>query len=210
MNKKLLYTLIASMSVISVTAYADPVADDNNTALTTKGYVDTGLKYVYDSIKGDVTDVEGDITNIQGDITDLQTAIGTEGTGNTPGTGLTGDIEALQDTIGTATVGNEPGTGLIGDVEELQGALSDGNGDLINVGTLKQTVDGLSANSAIDGANTGVRISNKKIQLDVGNAANTTYVYKTDNTGTGSWQALEVESSWNPTAFENNVLNGGN
>lgn len=206
MKKSILFGLMTSLSVFSISAYADPVADDSTSALTTKGYVDTGLKYVYDSIKDDVTDVEGDITNIQGDITDLQTAIGTEGTG----TGLTGDIEALQDTIGTATVGNEPGTGLIGDVEELQGALSDGNGDLINVGTLKQTVDGLSANSAIDGANTGVRINNKKIQLDVGNAADTTYVYKTDSTGAGSWQALEVESTWNPTAFENNVLNGGN
>ena len=87
---------------------------------------------------------------------------------------------------------------MSGDVADLQDALGDGNGNLIDVSTLKETVDGLSANSAIDGANTGVRISDKKIQLDVGNASNTTYVYKTDSNGNGTWQAMEVEDSWNP------------
>ena len=166
MNKKLLYTLIASMSVISVTAYADPVADDNNTALTTKGYVDTGLKYVYDSIKGDVTNVEGDITN-------LQNTVGAPATATSDATGLVGDVANLQDTIGTEGQGNTPGTGLTGRIEALEDAVT----TLDNLGT-----DNLDAN--------------KK------------YILQTNAQGEGSWSEIEVESTWNPTAFENNVLHG--
>ena len=75
MKKGFLYGLIASVSVFSIAAYADPVADADSSALTTKGYVDTGLKYVYDAIKGDVGDVQGDITNLQNTVgnTDMGT-----------------------------------------------------------------------------------------------------------------------------------------
>ena len=130
MKKKLLYSLIASMSMISIGAYAAPGDDASNSALTTKGYVDTGLKYVYDSIKGDVN-------NVQGDITDLQNTVGAPASGGNAATGLVGDVAGLQDAIGTAGVGSTPGTGLTGRVEALEDTVT----TLDNLGT-----DDLEAN----------------------------------------------------------------
>ncbi len=229
MKKRVLYSLLTSLAVFSTAAYAE---DAPTSALTTKGYVDSGLKYVYDSIKDEVTDVQGDITNLQtalsdgngglidvsdlqdtigtatngntpgtgliGDIEDLQDAVGTAGNGNTPGTGLTGDIEALQDTIGTAGSGNTPGTGLTGDIEALQDTIGDANGGLVKrVNDLESSSNVYTAGDGIAvtaGANQGDPAT---ISLDLGTtAANTTYVYKTDANGDGSWQALEVEDSW--------------
>lgn len=191
MKKKLLYSLIASMSMISIGAYAAPGDDASTSALTTKGYVDAGLKYVYDVAEG----------TENGTVKTLKNTVGNAVLGTSAQT-VTGAINELNTTINGDGVNSD---GLVGDVADLsddvadlQDALGDGNGNLIDVSTLKETVDGLSANSAIDGANTGVRISDKKIQLDVGNASNTTYVYKTDSNGNGTWQAMEVEDSWNP------------
>lgn len=216
MKKKLLYSLMASLSMISVGAYAEPVTDDSTAALTTKGYVDAGLKYVYDSIQSDVGDIQGDITN-------LQNTVGAPASGGNAATGLVGDVAGLQDAIGTAGVGNTPGTGLTGDVEALQDALDDGNGNLIDVSQLKDTVgddsSGLvkrvneleaASQEYIEG--TGIDISQNAqgknvVSLDLGTTQNnTTYVFKTDANGNGTWQAMEVEDSWSPTAFENNVL----
>lgn len=183
MKKSVLYSLIASMSMISVAASAAPVADDSTASLTTKGYVDSGLKYVYDAIKGDVTNVQGDITDLQTalsdgngglvDVGDLADTVGATGTGGNPSTGLVGDVEELQGKIGTATAGNVPGTGLTGRVENLENAVE----TLDNLGT-----DDLDAN--------------KK------------YILQTDSEGQGSWSEIAIESTWSPEAFENNVLNG--
>lgn len=185
MKKSFLYGLIASVSMVSFQAYADPVPDATSSALTTKGYVDAGLKYVYDVAEG----------TENGTVKTLKNTIGNTAMGTSANT-VTGAINELNTTInGDGTTSD----GLVGDVANLQEALDDGTGNLVDVGALKQTVDGLSQNSAIDGANNGVRISNKKIQLDVGNTGNTTYVYKTNELGTGgSWEALEVEDSWDP------------
>lgn len=179
------------MSMISIGAYAAPGDDASTSALTTKGYVDAGLKYVYDVAEG----------TENGTVKTLKSTVGNAALGTSAQT-VTGAINELNTTINGDGVNSD---GLVGDVADLsddvadlQDALGDGNGNLIDVSTLKETVDGLSANSAIDGANTGVRISDKKIQLDVGNASNTTYVYKTDSNGNGTWQAMEVEDSWNP------------
>jgi hypothetical protein len=169
MNKKLLYSLIASLTMISAGAYAnEPVQDDDNSALTTKGYVDAGLKFVYDSAKSNVEGIETDITN-------LQEAVGTAGTPGNAGTGLVGDVEELQNAIGTAGQNNEQGTGLTGRVEALEDAVT--------------TLDNLGTN------NLG---NNKK------------YILQTNSDGEGSWSEIKVESTWNPTAFTNNVVNGGN
>ena len=208
MKKKLLYSLIASMSMISIGAYAAPGDDASTSALTTKGYVDTGLKYVYDSIKGDVT-------NVQGDITDLQNTVGAPASGGNAATGLVGDVAGLQDAIGTAGSGNTAGTGLTGDVEALQDALDDGTGNLIDVSTLKDTVGDASSGlvkrvNELEAASqeyiegTGIDISQNAqgknvVSLDLGTTQNnTTYVFKTDTNGNGTWQAMEVEDSWNP------------
>ncbi len=209
MKKKLLYSLIASMSMVSIGAYAE---DASSSALTTKGYVDAGLKYVYDSIQSDVGDIQGDITN-------LQNTVGAPASGGNAATGLVGDVAGLQDAIGTAGVGNTPGTGLTGDVEALQDALDDGNGNLIDVSQLKDTVgddsSGLvkrvneleaASQEYIEG--TGIDISQNAqgknvVSLDLGTTQNnTTYVFKTDANGNGTWQAMEVESTWVDADFE--------
>ncbi|MBQ6012277.1 MAG: hypothetical protein IJL23_04140 [Alphaproteobacteria bacterium] len=130
MKKSVLYSLIASISMVSAGAYADPVADASSSALTTKGYVDTGLKYVYDSIQSDVGDIQVDVTN-------LQNTVGAPASGGNAATGLVGDVEALQDAVGTAGQGEQPGTGLTGRVESLEDAVT----TLDNLGT-----DDLQAN----------------------------------------------------------------
>ena len=182
MNKKLLYSLMASLSMISVGAYAAPISDDSTAALTTKGYVDTGLKYVYDSIKGDVTNVEGDVTDLQTivgheadpeheisasglvkDVADLQNDVD----------GLADDVDDLQDAVGTAGQDNTPGTGLTGRVEALEDTIT--------------TLDSLGTDNL---------------------QANKKYILQTNAQGEGSWSEIEVESTWNATAFENNVLGG--
>jgi hypothetical protein len=174
MKKSVLYSLIASMSMISAAASAAPVADDSTASLTTKGYVDAGLKYVYDAINGDVTNLQTALSDGNGglvDVGDLATTVGATGTGENPSTGLVGDVEELQDKIGTATAGNVPGTGLTGRVENLENAVE----TLDNLGT-----DDLDAN--------------KK------------YILQTDGQGQGSWSEIAIESTWNPEAFENNVM----
>ena len=101
MKKNVLYGLSAVVLMFSGSAYANPVSDDNNTALTTKGYVDAGLKYVYDSIKGEVTDVEGDIVDLQTDVSTLQNKIGNSsmGTNDPTVTGAIGEIESRVDAV---------------------------------------------------------------------------------------------------------------
>ncbi len=240
MKKRVLYSLLTSLAVFSTAAYAE---DAPTSALTTKGYVDSGLKYVYDSIKDEVTDVQGDITNLQTalsdgngglvDVSDLKDTIGTAGVGNTPGTGLIGDIEDLQDAIGTAGNGNTPGTGLTGDVEALQDTVGDSTGGLVKdvadlqdtigndamgttattvtgaIGELKGAIDGLEAASQEYIEGTGIDISQNAqgknvVSLDLGTTQNnTTYIFKTDANGVGTWQAMEVEDSWNPGFLTN-------
>ncbi len=234
MKKSILYGLMTSLVVFSSAAYAtEPVADDQTSALTTKGYVDAGLKYVYDVASG----------TSNGAVQNLQNAVGTASVGNTPGTGLIGDVEELQEAVGTAGVGNTPGTGLVGDVEALQdeiGNYTDTDNNIQASGlkgeieTLQDDVDDLktavgdatsgltqkvnqleaASKEYIEGA--GIDITTNAqgknvVSLDLGTtSSDTTYVYQTDSNGVGSWQALEVESSWSANAFETNVLNGGN
>ena len=186
MKKSVLYSLIASISMVSAGAYADP--DASNSALTTKGYVDTGLKYVYDVATGASN---GTVKNLQNDVTNLQNAIGTAGVGNTPGTGLTGDVEALQDAL-------DDGTGNLIDVSTLKDTVGDANGGLV------KRVNELEAASQEYIEGTGIDISQDAqgknvVSLDLGTTQNnTTYVFKTDTNGNGTWQAMEVEDSWNP------------
>lgn len=223
MKKSVLYSLVTSLAVFSTAAYADPTApvtDASSSALTTKGYVDSGLKYVYDAIHGDVTNVQGDITNLQTalsdgnggliDVGDLKDAVGTAGSGNTPGTGLTGAVEELQDAIGEASDGSGPGTGLTGAVESLQTQVgNDAMGTTATtvtgaIGELKDAIDDLEEASQEYVEGTGIDITpnaqgKNVVSLDLGTTQNnTTYVFKTDANGDGSWQALEVEDTWNP------------
>lgn len=196
MKKSVLYSLMASVSMFSIGAYAE---DASTSALTTKGYVDTGLKYVYDAIKGDVTDVQGDITNLQTALSD--------------GNGGLVDVGNLADTVDDNTtaidaletaVGNDS-AGLVKDVADLKTTVGD------NTAGLVKRVNDLETSSIVYTAGDGIKVTPgatssdpSTIELNINNAQNnTTYVYKTDNSGNGTWQAMEVEDSWNPGFLTN-------
>ena len=186
MKKKILYGLVASISMATAGAYATDASDN---AVTTKGYVDAGLKYVYKVANG-ISD---------GAVKTLQTAVGTTSNGNTPGTGLAGAVETLQGTIGAKGTGGAAGTGLAGDVQSLEQTIGDANSGLV------QKVNSLEAASKTYTAGDGIKVTPganegdpSTIGLDVTTSANTTYVFKTDANGNGTWQALEVESTWDP------------
>lgn len=194
MNKKLLYSSIAFVSMIATAAYADP--DPKAGVLTTQRYVDDGLAYVYgvannaqtdvddlaDIVNGHAADPEhgiqassglvGDVTNLQTDVGDIQTAL-------SDGNGDLINVSTLKNTVGNNS------SGLVKDVNDVKNALSDGNGGLINVGQLKNTVDTLDSLSTDD--------------LE----ENKTYVLKTDANGEGSWSELETVNSWDPTFLTN-------
>ena len=151
MKKSVLYTLMASISMVSVgAAYADdPVSQTDATAaaLTTKGYVDKGLEYVYKAAKN--------------------------------------DAKAISDKVGNAAMGTtaEPVTGAISELNLAIKGIE--NGQEYTAGT------GINVSKTQDGKNV--------VSLDLGETENnTTYVFKTDANGVGSWQTVEVEDSWNP------------
>ena len=183
MKRNFLCGLIASVSMISIGAYADPVPDASSSALTTKGYVDDGLKYVYKVANG----------TLPGTVQNLQSIVGAPASGNDPATGLVG-------AIGTAGSGNTPGTGLTGDVEALQKTVGDANSGLV------QKVNSLESNSKTYNAGTGIKVTPgvaegdpSTIGLKIDTVQNdATYVFKTDANGNGTWEPIEVESSWDP------------
>ncbi len=190
MKRNFLYGLIASVSMISIGAYADPVPDASSAALTTKGYVDDGLKYVYKVASG-ISD---------GAVKSLQNIVGAPASGNDPATGLVGDI-------GTVGEGNTPGTGLKGAVQSLQSTVGDSTSGLVKRVTDLENSNGYTAGTGVK-VTPGTGDNPSTIGLDVTTSANTTYVFKTDAYGAGTWQAMEVESTWSAEAFENNVLSG--
>jgi len=181
-KKNFLYILVVSVSMISITVYTSPVAASGDSALTTKGYVDAGLQHVYDiangTSSGTVQNLQNALSDESGDlidVVDLQNAIGTPTTIETPGTGLTGKVENLQKTVGNAN------SGLIKRVNALEAnkqTYTAGNGIDITPGTNP------------DDPTT--------IGLDMTTSANTTYIFKTDANGTGTWQALKIQNDWDP------------
>jgi len=164
MKRNFLCGLIASVSMISIGAYADPVPDASSAALTTKGYVDDGLKYVYKVASG-ISD---------GAVKSLQNIVGAPANGSDPATGLVGDVEALQKTVGNET------SGLVKRVTDLE------NSNGYTAGTGIKVTPGTGDNPSTIG-------------LDVTTSANTTYVFKTDANGAGTWSEMEVADTWDPT-----------
>ena len=144
MKRNFLCGLIASVSMISIGAYADN--DDN--ALTTKKYVNDGLEYVYKVASG---------------ISD-------------------GAVKSLQTIVGNAAdpANNVEATGLVKRVTDLE------NSNGYTAGTGIKVTPGTGDNPSTIG-------------LDVTTSANTTYVFKTDANGAGTWSEMEVADTWDPT-----------
>ncbi len=150
MKRNFLCGLIASVSMISIGAYADPVPDASSAALTTKGYVDDGLKYVYKVASG---------------ISD-------------------GAVKSLQNIVGNAAdpANNVEATGLVKRVTDLE----KNNGYTAGTGVV------VTPGENDDPSTIGIAVPS--------NATNgTKYVFQADGNGGGTWQAMEVESTWDPT-----------
>lgn len=183
MKKNFLCGLIASVSMISIGAYADPVPDASSAALTTKGYVDDGLKYVYRVASG-ISD---------GAVKSLQNIVGAPANGSDPATGLIGDI-------GTVGEGNTPGTGLKGAVQSLQSTVGDSTSGLVKRVTDLENSNGYTAGTGVT-VTPGENDDPSTIGIAVPSNATdgTKYVFQADGNGGGTWQAMEVESTWDPT-----------
>lgn len=227
MNKKLMCGLMMSVSLFSISAYAE---DDGN-ALTTKNYVNEGLSFVYGVANGTV---DGAVKNLQQqvgdsnaglikDVADMQNAlsdgnnglinvgnlanaIGAKGTGDDAGTGLAGDVQSLETVIGDGTT-----TGLAKDVADVKGVLSDGKGGLVDVGALKQTVSTLQSNSKTYNAGAGIKVtpganegdpSTISVELPVDAENGENYVFQANSNG-GTWIKMEVADTWNPGFLTN-------
>ncbi len=193
MKKGVFYGLVASVSMFSLSAYA---TDASESALTTKGYVDAGLKHVYKVANGTSNGAVKNLQNALSDgngglinVGDLQTAIGSESVGQTPGSGLLGDVETLQDKIGNTAMGTQAGT-VTGAIKEL-----------------KDAVDSVETNNYTDG--TGIKITPgangdpASIGLDISDPAAGSYTYQVDDQGNGTWAPIEVEDSWDPGFLTN-------
>lgn len=229
MNKKLMCVLMMSVSLFSISAYAT----DGDDALTTKKYVNDGLSFVYgvangtengavktlqqqvgDSTTGLIKDV-ADVQNALSDgnnglinVGNLANAVGAKGTGDAAGTGLAGDVQSLETVIGDGTT-----TGLAKDVADVKGVLSNGEGGLIDVGALQETVSTLQSNSKTYNAGAGIQVtpgatendpSTISVKLPDGAQNGENYVFQANSNG-GTWTKMEVASEWN-----SDFLTGGN
>ena len=199
MRKSIMCGLMISVSMFSIGAYAA----DGDDALTTKKYVNDGLEFVYKVATGAS---DGAVKTLQQNVGDLQGTVGTAGVGSIPGTGLIGDVETLQSTIGTAGVGDTPGTGLAGAVESLQDTIGDANNGLV------QKVNQLAESSKTYTAGDGIRVtpgatdddpSTIGIALPNGAASGTRYVFQSNGNGGGTWTAIDVADTWDPSFLTN-------
>ena len=184
--KRLVY---GSIAVIALMATSGAMAEVTSASLTTKGYVDAGLKYVHDEIKSVDEVVNGNgttTTGLVGAVEDLQEAV--NGDGSTPGlseivngngTTTTGLVGAVG-TAGDGTAGS--GTGLTGRVEDLELQMQ-------------------NVPSALQGEN-GVTISNGKAQITGLSSAtgsdNKMYILKNN-----SAEELSVATTWDSSVLTN-------
>ena len=137
--KRLVY---GSIAVIALMATSSAMAAVSNDSLTTKGYVDAGLKYVHDEIVA-----VDNVVNGNGSTPGLSEIVNGNGTTTT---GLVGAVG----TAGNGTQGS--GTGLTGRVEDLElqmqnvpSALQGENG--VTIANGKAQITGLSSTTANDG-----------------------------------------------------------
>ena len=189
MKKSVLYTLMASISMTAFAAYAE---DASTNALTSKGYVDEGLRYVYDIANGTrngaVKDIQTALSDENGDLIDVSNLADTVDDNATA-------IGALETAVGNNSAG------LVKDVADLKTTVGDNSAGLV------KRVKDLEQSSIVYTAGDGIVVTPGEtssdpstIGLNISNVQNnTTYVYKTNGSGVGTWQAMEVENTWDPT-----------
>ncbi len=214
--KKIVFSgFMASVLMASSAAFAD-----DNTTLTTKNYVDSGLREVYKVATGaengavkDLQTAVGDSTGgLVKDVADLKTAVGDSTDG------LVKDVDDLKGTVGDST------DGLVKDVDDLKGTVGDSTNGLVkdvddlqgDVTTLKTTVGDASSGlvkrvndleessivytagkgiSVTPGANTGDPAT---ISLNGAPSTNDgkTYIFKD-----GTLEELPIVNTWNASVL---------
>ena len=141
MKKIVLSGFMASMLMLPVAALADGETTGSSTPLTTKNYVDDGLRAVYKASKTYTDSKIGDsTTGMTKDVNDLKAIV--NGSGTNPGLDkiINGDGTnlGLNDIIkGDGTTANP---GLINDVAALDTQINGTNGLADDVDTLKNTI----------------------------------------------------------------------
>lgn len=124
--------------------------------VTTKGYVDTGLKALYNKIQ---TDIGVTANEVQHDVDELTIYVGGASTESAEATGLTLQVENLENAVGHASDENVEATGLNARIENLEKTVGADGQNMVYTGTRGITVsenrvvsvNGLSAGSATDG-----------------------------------------------------------
>lgn len=180
MKKIVLSGFMASMLMLPVAALADGETTGTSTPLTTKNYVDEGLRAVYKASKTYTDSKIGDsTTGMTKDVNDLKAIVNGDGTslglndiikgdGTTANPGLINDVAALDTQInGTDGLADDIAaldtqingngtttTGLAGDVDTLKNTI----GDATTEGTLAYKVEQLQSSSTVYTAGNGINI----------------------------------------------------
>jgi len=180
--------LCGSFAVIMLIATSSAFAVVDNNSLTTKGYVDDGLRAVYTTATGAQNTAN---TAIQ--------AIGSVASGGNAGTGLAGKVETLEGIVGNAN------SGLQQDVSDLQDTVGEAGNGTAGSGTgLTGRVEDLELQmqnvpSALQGEN-GVTISSGKASItglsSTTGSDNKMYILK-NNTAT----ELSVATTWDSSVL---------
>lgn len=173
--KKVMFSGVMALLVGTSAAVAD-----DSTTLTTKNYVDSGLRAVYQK---------------------AQTAESAASTASETATAASDKVDALESVIGDST------DGLVKDVADLQGVVGDSTDGLVkDVADLQDTVGNTALTTTADTV-TGA-INELKTTIDTldnlgtdGLGNNKTYVLKTNASGEGSWSELEVVNTWDPSVL---------
>lgn len=157
------------------------------TNLTTRGYVDGGLSFVYQKA-----------ADAQDDVDSLKSVVGAAANGQNEATGLVGKVADLENVVGA-----NPSDGLRGTVGTLQTNVGTLQGDVTN---LKTQVENLPAAKTYT-SGTGITVTAGQgdnpstINLNLNNPTNgTNYVFQSDGAGGGTWTALSVENNWDASA----------
>ena len=172
--------LLTSFIVLAMFIGAGAAFADDTTALTTKNYVDSGLRAVY-NVAADAQERVGTLTTTVNNI-------------NTTVNGHTTDITNLQNTVG----------------DENSGLVQQVNTNIENIESLQDQIDALEAASSDTtySAGTGITISGQNNAVSVTGLDTTTesgnttkrYVYQN-----GVLTELEVANTWNA-----DILTSGN
>lgn len=151
------------------------------TNLTTRGYVDGGLSFVYQKA-----------ADAQDDVDSLKSVVGAAANGQNEATGLVGKVAGLENVVGASS-----SEGLQGAVGTLQNDVTD----------LKTDVSTLQAASKTYTGGTGITVTAGQgnnpstINLNLNNPTNgASYVFQSDGSTGGSWVALSVENNWDASA----------